>query len=66
MPQEAIDRIHQIAERQKVPDGMGFLHMDGSIFEDIIGAPSLEHEDDSQEPVGYAGVRDNDTPLDEV
>ena len=45
MPQEVIDRVHTIAERQKTPSGLEFLRRDGTQFEDIIDGPVSPMED---------------------
>ena len=46
MPQEVIDRVELIATRQKSPEGIEILRLDGTIFEDIPEAPGIEVEDD--------------------
>ena len=37
MPQEVIDRVHDIARKQIMPEGFIYIRCDGSVFEDIPG-----------------------------
>ena len=39
MSQEAIDRVHYIADKQKSPGDLVFLLMNGVEFEDLVDAP---------------------------
>ena len=41
MPQEAIDRIHLIAEKQGSLEGVEFLRINGETFEDILHAANV-------------------------
>ena len=49
MPQEVIDRIHLIADKQKTPKGITFLRRDGTEFADLPEArpPDLNEEDNN-------------------
>ena len=46
MPKEAIDRVHSIAERQKIPAEIQLLRRNGTIFDDVIDVNTIDDECD--------------------
>ena len=52
IPQDAIDRVHLIAEKQGTPEGIEFVRIDGSYFENLIHAPQQYSEVTDEAPDG--------------
>lgn len=50
MPQDAIDRIHLIAEKQGSPEGIEFLRMNNETFEDLLDLPDTLDYNDAGDP----------------
>ena len=47
MPDEVIARIHSIADRQNVPEGVEFRRVNGAEFEDLLDIPVVVQDDES-------------------
>ena len=58
MFQDVIDRVHMIADRQKTPEGITFLRMDGTEFEDLLQSPAL-----GPTPINNDGGDNTDEPI---
>ena len=57
MPDEVINRVHDIATRQKCPEGIIFLRRDGTEFIDIPGEAAPTNDDDpDDEPTRDAEI----------
>ena len=62
MPQEVIDRVEAIANRQKTPAGIEFLRRNGAEFEDIeYDIPPMNNTNENDEPP----IEGNDTNSDD-
>ena len=49
MPQEVVDRVHSIAQRQRTQDGILFTRADGSLFEDPIDVDVTANENNEDD-----------------
>ena len=66
MPDEVIERVHEIATRQKCPEGIEFLRQDGTEFMDIDGNTENNDDDTQLPPVEPDGANNDNVNNAEV